>query len=525
MPPQARLLLAIAVSLSLHLTLLLLQFGQYGAGLPGLGWPDTERHARDQPALNIMVQQPAQLAQESLPEGPPLPSPMSTSNPLTPAPLDSFVMVPRYQAPIVTAAVIPARAAGKKTASVPSRVAVLSSPKQNPDFKVAQPESSDAELVSTEAASSSQPSEPVAGRDPAPVVPVQDLEETQALARRGADQEQSLKDQQNQQLATIADETRKISEALQRQESADREALQRAQLAQQMHDAEQAQEQAQQRSREQLLREQAMQQKRAQQQALEQLEIQRLQRERLERLQQERRLADQQLAEQQRIEQQRIEQQRIEQQQIEQQRAAQQQLQQHNEQLLAERNAAAARQRAAQSTQNSVQGTSGVDELTGEPLAAPGKVRLDIDRIFAGRSADFDRAGSTLKTQPNSPAPIGQRRSIFGRKTADVELTLYKQSWRQKIERNGSLNYSQVSKDRMHTDPVVTVSVRSDGSLDSVVILRSSGRPEMDEAVRRIAALNAPYSAFPPGLASKFDIIDIRQIWIFDDTLRIADEM
>ena len=200
-------------------------------------------------------------------------------------------------------------------------------------------------------------------------------------------------------------------------------------------------------------------------------------------------------------------------------------MQQHNEQLLAERNAAAARQRAAQSTQNSVQGTSGVDELTGEPLAAPGKVRLDIDRIFAGRSADFDRAGSTLKTQPNSPAPIGQRRSIFGRKTADVELTLYKQSWRQKIERNGSLNYSQVSKDRMHTDPVVTVSVRSDGSLDSVVILRSSGRPEMDEAVRRIAALNAPYSAFPPGLASKFDIIDIRQIWIFDDTLRIADEM
>lgn len=503
--PQSRLLLAIAVSLILHLVLLLLQFGQYGVGLPGLGWPDTERHARDQPALAMRVQPPVQRMADSPGDEVALPAPMSVPNLLTSVPVDTFVMVPRYEDPVVTEAVVTAPSAGKKISSSPGRVALLSSTKQNLDFKVAQPVASDAELASTEAQNQSVTSESVADRDLAPAVPAQDLEETQALARRSADQEQSLKERQDQQLAAIADEAKKISEVLQKQEAAIREVSQREQLAQQLHDAEQAREQAQQRSREQLLREQDLEQKRTQQQTLERLNMQRL-----ERQQQARRLAEQQLAEQQRIEQQRIE---------------QQQIRQHNEQLLAERDAVAARQRAAQATQNNVQGASSVDELTGEPLAAPAKVRLDADKMFAGRSADFDRAGSALKASPNNPVPTGQRRSIFGSKTADVELNLYKQSWRQKIERNGRLNYSQIAKDRMHTDPVVMVSIRSDGSLDGVVILRSSGRPEMDDAVRRIAALNAPYSAFPPGLARKFDIIDIRQIWIFDDTLKIADQM
>lgn len=102
---------------------------------------------------------------------------------------------------------------------------------------------------------------------------------------------------------------------------------------------------------------------------------------------------------------------------------------------------------------------------------------------------------------------------------------MYVESWRTKIERHGALNYrhwvSRIARD----NPVVTVSIRSDGSLEDVVIHRSSGVRELDEAVRRIAYLHSPYSAFPPALATRYDVIEIRRVWFFDTTLKIMDEM
>ncbi len=69
------------------------------------------------------------------------------------------------------------------------------------------------------------------------------------------------------------------------------------------------------------------------------------------------------------------------------------------------------------------------------------------------------------------------------------------------------------------------MAIRSDGSLEDVFIHRSSGVRELDEAMRRIARVNAPYSAFPPALARQYDVIEIRRVWYFEDTLRIMEEM
>ena len=77
----------------------------------------------------------------------------------------------------------------------------------------------------------------------------------------------------------------------------------------------------------------------------------------------------------------------------------------------------------------------------------------------------------------------------------------------------------------MRIDPLVSVSLRSDGSIDEVTILRSSGRPDMDEAVRRFVRLNARYSAFPPNVAARFDVIEIRRVWAFADGLKLMEEM
>ena len=69
------------------------------------------------------------------------------------------------------------------------------------------------------------------------------------------------------------------------------------------------------------------------------------------------------------------------------------------------------------------------------------------------------------------------------------------------------------------------MAIRSDGSLEDVHIHRSSGLRELDEAVRRIARLYAPYSRFPPDLARQYDVIEIRRVWQFDGTLRITEEI
>jgi TolA protein len=126
---------------------------------------------------------------------------------------------------------------------------------------------------------------------------------------------------------------------------------------------------------------------------------------------------------------------------------------------------------------------------------------------------------------PPKPAPADdpRRRSIIGEER-DIVLRMYVESWRTKIERNGPLNYRPSAGMRAPDYPVVTVSIRSDGSLEDVHIHRSSGLRELDEAVRRIVRLYAPYSAFPPSLARQFDVIEIRRVWQFDGMLRIVEE-
>ena len=129
------------------------------------------------------------------------------------------------------------------------------------------------------------------------------------------------------------------------------------------------------------------------------------------------------------------------------------------------------------------------------------------------------RADSSL---PPAAAEKPRRRSIFGTER-DVPLRMYVESWRSKIEGNGALNYRASASQRAQQNPIATVSIRSDGSLESVSLNQSSGVRELDQAVLNIARLYAPYSKFPPALASQYDVLEIRREWSFDNTLRLLD--
>jgi TonB family protein len=72
-----------------------------------------------------------------------------------------------------------------------------------------------------------------------------------------------------------------------------------------------------------------------------------------------------------------------------------------------------------------------------------------------------------------------------------------------------------------HNDPLVTVAIRSDGSVESVTFVLSSGVAEIDDAIRRIVDGQKPYPAFPPNLAREYDVIEIRRTWYFDVAVRL----
>jgi TolA protein len=154
---------------------------------------------------------------------------------------------------------------------------------------------------------------------------------------------------------------------------------------------------------------------------------------------------------------------------------------------------------------------SGAGNLASRALEQVGKI--DLSRI------------APIPGEAENPEEDHRRHSFLGMIDHDVVVDAYIRSWRTKIERNGALNYSQSAKDRARQDPVVTVAIRSDGSVEDIIINRSSGERTLDEAVKRIVAVNAPYSVFPESLARKYPVIEIRRVWNFDETLRLLEEV
>ena len=98
---------------------------------------------------------------------------------------------------------------------------------------------------------------------------------------------------------------------------------------------------------------------------------------------------------------------------------------------------------------------------------------------------------------------------------------LYGEAMARKIEMNMTIEQVREVARQAHTDPVVTVALRSDGSVESVTIVRSSGVPAIDAAVERIVRSQANYLPFPPNLALINDVIEIRRSWHFDVAVRL----
>ena len=138
---------------------------------------------------------------------------------------------------------------------------------------------------------------------------------------------------------------------------------------------------------------------------------------------------------------------------------------------------------------------------------------LDSAAAIAHLEGKIDRDLQELAKRP--------RRKFLSPSAKEYGFALYEDSWKQKVERVGTLNYPEAARGKLYGSLLLSVSIRADGSVDKVGVQRSSGHKVLDEAAVRIVKMAAPYAPFPPDIRKDYDIIEITRTWKFERSDRV----
>ena len=111
---------------------------------------------------------------------------------------------------------------------------------------------------------------------------------------------------------------------------------------------------------------------------------------------------------------------------------------------------------------------------------------------------------------------------MLGSLERELVEKMYKEGWRQKIETKSPppSDFMRESKLGTYVNPVVTVALRPDGNVESVVFNRESGVPHIDHAVKRIIYMLSPYDRLPAEVAPE-GVIEIQYVWTMDKAVRL----
>ncbi|PPD49575.1 MAG: energy transducer TonB [Methylobacter sp.] len=94
----------------------------------------------------------------------------------------------------------------------------------------------------------------------------------------------------------------------------------------------------------------------------------------------------------------------------------------------------------------------------------------------------------------------------------------YQKDWEAKVERIGNMNYPEVAaRKNFFGRLTMEVGIRSDGSIDRIIVSRSSGNPALDEAAKNIVKMSAPFAPFSTELLKEVKVLIITRVWKFSD--------
>ncbi len=162
-----------------------------------------------------------------------------------------------------------------------------------------------------------------------------------------------------------------------------------------------------------------------------------------------------------------------------------------------------------------------VTSLTGEQPAAAAR-RAGEQRAQAQQTAlpGVDQAVE-LVNQPDSETLItasGPRELVISASTRESRIARYLSGWKRKVERIGTLNFPRLAaSNQPHGNPTLEVAIGADGRLQDVLVRRSSGARQLDDAAIEILRLAAPFEPFPEFLRNDYDVLRFAYEWRFGE--------
>ncbi len=146
---------------------------------------------------------------------------------------------------------------------------------------------------------------------------------------------------------------------------------------------------------------------------------------------------------------------------------------------------------------------------------APEKTELPTANELMQRTLEAMRLEAQIAKDMDEYQKRPKRRFI-GARAEEYRFARYVEDWRLKIERVGNLNYPEAARQqRLYGSLLLTVSIRSDGTLENVEINRTSGNRLLDAAAVKIVEMSGPFAVFPPDIKRDTDVLHITRTWTF----------
>ncbi len=152
-----------------------------------------------------------------------------------------------------------------------------------------------------------------------------------------------------------------------------------------------------------------------------------------------------------------------------------------------------------------------------EAAAQPsGRDLADLSLAAMRLQAQIDKQTRAYAERP--------RKKFIGARATEYRFAQYEEDWRAKIERLGTLHYPAEARGKLYGNLRLTVTIRPDGTVESIDLDRSSGLKVLDQAAFLIVKLSAPFAAFPPEIRKDTDLLVITRTWFFGQGDRIWTE-
>jgi protein TonB len=149
------------------------------------------------------------------------------------------------------------------------------------------------------------------------------------------------------------------------------------------------------------------------------------------------------------------------------------------------------------------------------PNAAPEKLELPTSTEMMQRTLEAMRLEAQIAKDLDAYQKRPKRRFV-GARAEEYRFARYVEDWRLKVENIGNHNYPEAARaQKLYGSLLLTVGIRSNGSVETIVVDRTSGQKILDLAAVKIVEMGGPYAPFPPDIRRDTDILYITRTWSF----------